>query len=144
MNERILEIIRVKGIKASRFAEMIGVQRSAISHLVSGRNKPSLEFLQKVLNRFPDINPQWLYSGTGNMLIDKTDPVPVPEKMSVSEKVMVSGAENNGEETNLVEEKPKKEVKSRIRKTDLGGDQKEIEKIVIFYTDRSFREFHPE
>ena len=53
MIERILEILKLKGMSPSQFADEIGVQRSAISHLVSGRNNPSLDFIQRVLKRFP-------------------------------------------------------------------------------------------
>jgi len=63
MIERVLELIRVKKISPSQLADAIGVQRSGISHLVSGRNKPSLEFITRILTFFPDVNPDWLLFG---------------------------------------------------------------------------------
>ncbi|WP_245553867.1 helix-turn-helix domain-containing protein [Cytophaga aurantiaca] len=54
-------------LTASEFADKIDVQRSSMSHLVSGRNKPSLDFIQKILNNFSDLNPTWLIMGTGPM-----------------------------------------------------------------------------
>jgi transcriptional regulator with XRE-family HTH domain len=63
MIERLLELIRIKMMSPSQLADAIGVQRSGISHFVSGRNKPSLEFIIKILNFFPDISPDWLLFG---------------------------------------------------------------------------------
>jgi transcriptional regulator with XRE-family HTH domain len=65
--ERVLILIKEYGLTASEFADKIDVQRSSMSHLVSGRNKPSLDFIQKILNNFSDINPTWLIMGTGPM-----------------------------------------------------------------------------
>jgi transcriptional regulator with XRE-family HTH domain len=63
MIERLLELMRIKKISPSQLADAIGVQRSGISHFVSGRNKPSLEFIIKILTFFPDVNPDWLIFG---------------------------------------------------------------------------------
>ena len=57
MIERILELMRMKNLTFSQLADTLGVQRSGISHFVSGRNKPSLEFILKIFNQFPDVNP---------------------------------------------------------------------------------------
>ena len=68
MTERILFIIKYLNLFPSDFAEEIGVQRSSISHLISGRNKPSLEFIQKILTRYPEISTEWILNGKGEML----------------------------------------------------------------------------
>ena len=65
--ERVIVLMEHYNLSASAFADKIDVQRSSMSHLVSGRNKPSLDFIQKVLNNFSDINPTWLIMGTGPM-----------------------------------------------------------------------------
>ena len=67
MNNRIGLLLKVKDVTASKFAEMIGVQPSNISHILSGRNKPSLDFVMKVCETFPDIQIEWLMFGKGNM-----------------------------------------------------------------------------
>lgn len=67
MKERILELIRVNEITAWKFAELLGVQPSSISHIISGRNKPSFDFIEKILLNFPDIDPDWLILGKGEM-----------------------------------------------------------------------------
>lgn len=89
MIDRITLLLKTRNISASQFADEIGVQRSSISHVLSGRNKPSLDFIQKILVRYPEINPDWLLFGKGsmnleyNLFSELTDPVPVkPEALS--------------------------------------------------------------
>ncbi|MFO7998672.1 MAG: helix-turn-helix transcriptional regulator [Bacteroidales bacterium] len=69
MVERIAKIIQVKKLSASRFADILGVPRSTISHILSGRNNPSLEFIQKVLSSFPEVRVAWLMRGEEPMFI---------------------------------------------------------------------------
>jgi transcriptional regulator with XRE-family HTH domain len=64
LNKKIEQIIVDKGMSPSFFADAIGVQRSSISHILSGRNKPSLDIIQKILRVFPDINRDWLLFDT--------------------------------------------------------------------------------
>lgn len=70
-NERISKIIEYSGLSSSEFADEVDVQRSSISHITSGRNKPSLDFLIKVKERFPELQWDWLIKGEGEMLINK-------------------------------------------------------------------------
>ncbi len=67
MIDRINLLMRAKNLTAKQFAEEIGVQPSGMSHILSGRNKPSLDFIMKVINRFPEIDIHWLLHGTGEM-----------------------------------------------------------------------------
>ena len=67
INERITKILEYSGFSASEFADEIDVQRSNISHIISGRNKPSLEFVTKIKNRFPELSWDWIILGTGEM-----------------------------------------------------------------------------
>ncbi|HZW62042.1 MAG TPA: helix-turn-helix transcriptional regulator [Flavobacteriaceae bacterium] len=64
--KRLEKVINYYGENASSFAEKIGVQRSSISHLLSGRNKPSLEFVLKILSSYPEVELYWLLNGKGN------------------------------------------------------------------------------
>lgn len=80
INERITKILEYSGFSASEFADEIDVQRSNISHIISGRNKPSLEFVTKIKNRFPELSWDWIILGTGEM--KKTDsPFSTSEKL---------------------------------------------------------------
>ncbi|MDY3524566.1 helix-turn-helix transcriptional regulator [Riemerella anatipestifer] len=68
LNERISKVIAYSELTASDFADEIEVQRSSISHITSGRNKPSLDFIIKIKDRFPEIEWDWLINGEGKML----------------------------------------------------------------------------
>lgn len=84
MVDRIKKLIEKQKLTATQFAEEIGVQRSAVSHLLSGRNKPSLDFMLKIKNKFPDISLDWLLLGQGKMKeIDQ-------EKIKIKEDVQSS------------------------------------------------------
>ncbi len=67
MQKRVKQILESKAYTPSRFADHIGVPRATISHILSGRNKPSLEVVQKILEAFPDISADWLVKGKGFM-----------------------------------------------------------------------------
>ena len=60
MREKLLKLMESEKLTASRLAELLGIRSSGISHILSERNKPSYDFLQKILRRFPNINPDWL------------------------------------------------------------------------------------
>lgn len=77
ITERLKKIMDEGGFTPAQMADRIGVQRSAISHILSGRNKPSLDFVLKVLESFPEVSSEWLLRG------QKTDPkmtAPIPQK----------------------------------------------------------------
>lgn len=88
MKDRIQKIISAENLTASKFADIIAVQRSSISHLVAGRNQPSLDIVKKILKSFPKINSDWLIFGEGNMYKDNNNPAavnPVVEQKPVQE-----------------------------------------------------------
>jgi transcriptional regulator with XRE-family HTH domain len=136
MIERILEILKFKNLSPAQFADLIGVQRSGISHLISGRNKPSLDFLQKILKTFPEINTDWMLFGKGEMLIGENT---------------TNRTENPVFDVFQVEQLPKektvfpiKEEGEKVQKKKwVDPEGKKIEKIVYFYKDNTFREYFP-
>jgi len=67
LEERLLKLLDTEQLSSSKFADVIGVQRSSVSHILSGRNKPSFDFLQKTLKAFPYLNADWLILGEGKM-----------------------------------------------------------------------------
>ena len=70
MEERLDQLLRHLNISSAQFADMIGVQRSSISHIISGRNKPSFDFIYKILLKYPEINADWLITGRGSIQLD--------------------------------------------------------------------------
>lgn len=83
MKERLEKFIRTEGLTPSRFAEIMGVQPSSISHILSGRNKPSFDFIEKMLLRFPKVNPDWLLVGKGS-IYRATETIPSSNSTTVS------------------------------------------------------------
>lgn len=116
--KRLQKVIDYYGETASSFAEKIGVQRSSISHILSGRNKPSLEFILKILASFPEVELYWLLNGKGEF--------PATEKPTEKQ-------------TELKLELPPAIAHEKIQ-SDLKKD-KTIERIIIFYSDGSFKNF---
>lgn len=68
MKDRLQQLMQAKGISSSKLGELLNVQPSGISHILSGRNKPSMDFVEKLFTVFPDINPEWFILGKGSML----------------------------------------------------------------------------
>jgi transcriptional regulator with XRE-family HTH domain len=112
--DRFKYLMKLNNLTASSFADEIGVQRSSMSHILSGRNKPSLEFIQKVILRFPKVNADWLISGITN-----TEQMELPNNDSSA-----------------------KEKTTSTPTLSLNKDAKGIKKIVVFYEDNTFEEFH--
>lgn len=118
--KRLEKIIEYYSLSASSFAEKIGVQRSSISHLLSGRNKPSLEFVMKILTYFPEVDLYWLLNGKGNF----------PKENVSLEKLNVDTKSSSP----LLDTLSKQQNKAKEHYS-------EIERIVIFYKDGSFKNF---
>lgn len=73
MKEKIVNLMKSEGLTSSRLAEILEIQPSGISHIVSGRNKPGFDLLQKILRRFPQINPDWLLLDSPTMYRDQVE-----------------------------------------------------------------------
>ncbi len=111
--KRFERILHYYGLSASAFADKIEVQRSSISHLLSGRNKPSLDFVLKVVKTFPEVNLYWLLNGKGSF--------PSETKPNSTTSLL-----------------PKHKSPAQLQVPE---EAKNIEKIIIFYTDGSFKAF---
>ena len=90
MKDRIAHIIRAKNLTAAEFAVRLGIQPSNVSHLLSGRNNPSLDFVKKLKETFPEYNLDWIIMGAGPMTVSEpfmppTPTVPVLEQEPMSE-----------------------------------------------------------
>jgi len=141
MKERLLQFLRSENKTAAQFAEEIDVQPSGISHILSGRNNPSLDFVLKMLETYDYISTEWLLFGKGNMYKDEEVQKIADDSESITEDVKAS---EEVEKEDLAEKKsittkempPKRQIHSL--------SDKEVEKIVWFYSDNSFEEFYPE
>ena len=133
MKDRIQKLLQEYSISSTYLADKIGVQRSSISHLLSGRNKPGFDFIQKLLKNYPEINPSWLILGKGSMYHNENQPTlpfSEPEKKSTQRESNIRSETNTNDQ---IQNSQRAVIKN----------QKMIEKIVIFYSDHSFDEYHP-
>lgn len=73
MNQRLEQLMKAERLTSAKFAEILSVQPSSISHLLSGRNKPNFDFIAKLLLMFPTLNPRWIINGQSPMYIDQND-----------------------------------------------------------------------
>ena len=122
--ERLKIVMDYYELSAALFAEKIEVQRSSISHILSKRNKPSLEFVLKVLNVFPEVELFWLLNGVGQFPKKIERPTPTPS--------LPINAIN-------------KELSTQTGKSNVVKRNSElIERIVVFYSDGTFKNYIPE
>lgn len=141
MKDRIRKFLIQEGISPSQFADEIGVQRSAISHILSGRNNPSYEIITKILNRYKRLNPDWLLLGNGSMYrSDATNTIssdvglqsatPTPPMEKVDNLL-------NSQSNPAV---PEDEMHDQL--SNVTNVNKPIERIIILYTDKTFEVFN--
>ncbi len=120
-SKRLKKVIDYYELSASSFADKIGVQRSSISHLLSGRNKPSLDFVLKVLDIFEEVTWEWLLFGKGNF--PQTD-------LGTTSPTLFSEIEED-----------KKEIHKKGILPQIPITESDIEQIVIFYKNGSFKSY---
>ena len=109
----------MNNLNASSFADRVGVQRSSVSHILTGRNKPSLDFIQKTLKEFPRVNGDWLITGRSK----------VEDKLDFTQELK-----------NKQENKPLEKSNSLTQEGIAETLNKKISRIVIFYSDNTFEE----
>ncbi|HEU4791799.1 MAG TPA: helix-turn-helix transcriptional regulator [Flavobacterium sp.] len=137
--KRLEIILDYYSLNASSFADKIGVQRSSMSHLLSGRNKPSLDFILKIIEIFPDVDLYWILNGKGifpknseanedlksNSIVSNIDtPTPIDLFSQISMPT---------ESNSLLSKSNKIETSTENENSD------EVEKIVFFYKNGSFK-----
>jgi transcriptional regulator with XRE-family HTH domain len=144
IRDRILQIMEHEGFVPSKFAEEIGIQRSAMSHITSGRNKPSLDVIMKILERFTYVDSDWLMFGKGNM---------IHQTVSVEPDLFKNTAVNPPEVQATPEYRKENRVETHTNDTKHTVSEqiihhektiKTVSKIMIFYTDNTFETFIPE
>lgn len=119
MNEGFISRLKVildhYELSSSSFADKVGVQRSSVSHLLSGRNRPSLDFVMKLVQAFPEVNIYWLLNGKGSFPSPPTKSNPIQNFLDSNTAVATAPA----------------------------FQQKRAAQIIIFYEDGTFESFHP-
>lgn len=113
--KRLTQILETYNLSASAFAEKIGVGRSSISHILSGRNKPSLDFVMKIIHEFPEVDLYWLLEGKGSL-----SPTPILPKDKIDNS---------------------KEEQKHLENTSSVINSSEIDKIMVLYKNGTFEIF---
>ena len=125
--ERLEFLMENNQLNATAFAEKIGVQRSSVSHILSKRNRPSLEFMLKIHEHFKEVNLEWLILGNQNI------PLLTPPPKDTNET----------SELDLIQEDQKKETVQNLLPFDRAQKNEEVSQIIQLYKDGSFRSYFP-
>lgn len=146
MKDRIKRLIQTEGITPSRLADLLGVQRSSISHILAGRNNASLDIVQRILQKFPQISHQWLLFGTGEMYTSV-----VPELAFAQSSHEADEATEPPLPPDPVKHTPKEPPGSNSQHAAHGylnqipmsmfATDKKVVKIVMFFSDKTFVEY---
>ena len=141
--KRLEIIFETYGLSSSTFADKIGVQRSSLSHLLSGRNKPSLDFILKIIDVFPEVDLYWILNGKGKFDSKNSNlKLEIEDKKSTSSTPILSVEEKNttlNSIQNLFDDPKKAEPI-----LDKNTSNKKTERIIVFYTDGTFKEYNPQ
>lgn len=145
-----------KGISPSELADTIGVQRSNVTHVLKSRNKPSFQFIEKMLQVYPDLNAKWLLLGTGPMvetpiksrtLFDQlTEPVIAqslkPEK---AETKPLLNEPTLSETKEIIATPPpiEKKTEDNVIKDQFFSPEKPVERLIVFFKDQTFKVYYP-
>lgn len=170
MREKLQKLMHDQGLTSSKLAELLEVQPSGISHLMAGRNKPGFDLLQRILRRFPQINPDWLLLDSDQMYRDEykphspdastpsltesisarqPDPAQYPAEQQTQDLFSRAVSTANSARTNQIPNiedgtptmSPQTEQINRNARAVQPSGSNRIERIVIFYTDHTFESF---
>jgi hypothetical protein len=151
MKERLAKFIKNEELLPKRFAEIMEIPASSVSHLLNGRNKPGYEFISKMLIRFPNVNPDWLILGTGSMYRTETAKPTLfpPESISIPQEPYPGDVHCSSAEDIPAKPSGNSEIieVSRPNTSDnpahSNSADSEIERIVFIRNDGTFRSFLP-
>ena len=155
--ERIEKIMQQEEMNSAVFAAEIGIQGSTLSHILNGRNNPSLDVLKKILNRFRTLSSDWLILGVGSMYRSEKQSQAPTLFDSIDENIYKSGdSDSKTDEKKASQSLFNQQIKSFVAETVSGIPQeptipvnypsvesvsKSVKKIIVYYTDNTFQEF---
>ena len=141
IKDRLAHIIRAKNLTATQFAEMMQIQPSNVSHLLSGRNKPSLDFLIKLKDVFPEYSFDWIILGKKPITLSER-PQSVKEEVQNSNQFpMVETSSNLGDIFSVTEKSDQDTINNTITETKI-EQSKQVKQIVYIYDDNTFEIYH--
>ena len=155
MNEirnRFKMIMEREGLAAGAFAESIGASQATISHILSGRNNPSVELMLRIHQRYGDINLEWLLTGKGNMSNAPENAVIPTSNYDAEYPLFAENAKNADEALGIAENRKEMPLKApeKGRKADVCQEiiykerpPRKITEIRIFFDDNTYETFKP-
>lgn len=150
MRNRLQQFLNAEQLSPARLSDIIGIQRSGMSHILSGRNKPSFDFIQKLLLKFPTLNSEWLITGKGKMYKDNQ----VVNHQNYTNTVLPETGESveNHQETKEIQQDRGLFETAELSENSIIGSGKEdvrnysrqIVKMILIYSDGTFSDFRHE
>jgi transcriptional regulator with XRE-family HTH domain len=148
MKERIKKIMEIEQLTSTRFADRLQINRAVISHILNGRNNPSLEVVTRILAEMEYINPEWLLNGTGSIYKEGVDPDTIGNQpdlfhQNVPEQDKAGAQPENEQEMGVKEQSGS--MKNIEKETIVTSDTRDrkITQIIIYYNDNTFETFQP-
>ena len=150
--KRIEVLLDYFGLSASAFADKLGVQRSGLSHLMSGRNKPSLDLVMKITESFPEVDLYWLLNGEGQFpkgddtptALNQIVPKPIYNEPNVKQPAVQDDLFSSSNDSKNIISKNADSANERIQENKVENDSTEIERIVVFYKNGTFKRYNPD
>ena len=144
MRTRILEFLKAENKYSAQLAEEIGVQPSGISHILSGRNNPSLDYVLKMLGKYPSLSTEWLLFGKGKMYNEAS----LNDLFDAEPEVIDTGKEmskdiNEGDTGRNQQNRPSGDTSGEQLPPKQGQGPDKPKRIVFFYGDGTFNEYIP-
>jgi transcriptional regulator with XRE-family HTH domain len=147
MNRRLQQFLELEELTPARLADILHIQRSGISHILSGRNKPSYEFINNFLSKFPRINAEWLITGKGKPYKDlEQNSVPKDnfhEKSDNDNILFPLDIVDNEDINHKINENEVPQNPLFSHPSTAAQPNKNVKRIIIFFSDGSFQEFYP-
>ena len=154
MKEKLQALLKSEGLKSSQLAEILEINPAGISHILAGRNRPGFDLLQKILRRFPQINPDWLLLDSEQMYRDSaTSTSRVKTSAADAVEPTLSGLFASVDSNSDPSSKRPTVSSAPIESPAMTAPQsephatnesnKEVERIVVLYTDGTFKSFIP-
>ena len=151
MREKLLKLMKYEKLSSSRLAEILEIQPSSISHILSGRNKPSFDFLVKILRRFPTLNPDWLLLDSDQMYRQSDESAALKDNQviePISTSTIQAGSsehrQNNSSNDSSVanNNSTKRTTPTELPFANNQNVNKTIERVIVLYSDKSFEAFN--
>ena len=140
--------MEIEHLTPTRFADRLQINRAVISHILNGRNNPSLDVVTKILGEMEYINPEWLLNGTGSIYKEGINPDSIKKEPDLfhqrEPEQPVREVQTNDEQEMLVNELPGKDKSADDKRiSSVQKREKKITQIIIYYNDNTFETFVP-